>query len=335
MPDFSTPSGTTQPYIPAIKRDQRNRVPGTNKGFADATALTLAVDRERLNIGMTLPVWYAGERIQVLDEPAGVERRWTLSTAAGSPSADAAASHARSVLIGTYVRTMVSDTNRVRSTTGAPISGVGIDGDLALDSTAGKVYERSSGTWAEIASLKGGGAVSVANNGALVAGGETVAPAYLGVRTPSQITAIHAAIADGTQTYPGGSSLIDEAGKVLVLKGLGTAARFTETASAEIKVTPIRSGSFEITQEDSGATIPVSNIASATLDAGLTGFMAVIQREDNAEFELTAGAGVTMWQVIADVATEVTSVAITQRGQMILIRPSAAEADTYYISVGG
>ena len=180
----------------------------------------------------------------------------------------------------------------------------------------------------------GSGTVDVASNGALVAGGETVAPAYLGVRTSSQITAIHAAISAGTASYPTGSTLITEAGEVMTLRGVGTAARFTISTPSEVDVSPIRTGNFSVTQADSGTSIPVSGTASTTLNTGLTGFMCAFQREDTATFTLTAGSGVTFRRIVDGVSTVVSSITATQQGQYVLVRPAAA-ANEYYVSVGG
>lgn len=180
----------------------------------------------------------------------------------------------------------------------------------------------------------GGGEVDVAENGALVAGGATVAPAYLGVRTAMQITAIHAAIAAGTTSYPIGSTLITEAGEVMTLRGVGAAARFTISTPSEVDVSPIRTGNFSVTQADSGTSIPVSGTASTTLNTGLTGFICAFQREDTATFTLTAGSGVTFRRIVGGVSTVVSSITATQQGQYVLVRPAAA-ANQYYVSVGG
>lgn len=160
MPSFSTPSGTTQPWIPAIERAQANRVPGTNKGFSGPSEMQAAVAQERVNIGMGLPVWFHNERIHVALEPAGVDRHWTLSTAAGSAAANAAASHARRFTVFSREFTLASDTNRVLTTVGEPSGGD--NGDFAVDDAAGVVYSRGlGGVWSEVHRVGGGAAAAI------------------------------------------------------------------------------------------------------------------------------------------------------------------------------
>lgn len=145
MPDFTGPTGTTQPYIAALNRNQKNRVPGTVKTFPTLNDLNAAVVQERTNVNMNLPVWFNRETLTVDDEPTGVERRWSASAA-----------HARLVVIGTFSAILDADSNRVRATSGVPSNGTGSNGDLALDAGAGAVYERESGAWQLLATLGGG-----------------------------------------------------------------------------------------------------------------------------------------------------------------------------------
>ncbi|GHC72548.1 hypothetical protein GCM10007320_08500 [Pseudorhodoferax aquiterrae] len=173
----------------------------------------------------------------------------------------------------------------------------------------------------------GSGTVDVDENGALVADGTVVAPAYLGVRTASQITAIHDAIAAGTATYPGGSELINDAGEVLTLRGVGTAARFTPTSSSEIQVQPIRSGNSTLIQADAGAVIPVSGAAALTVPTGLTGFSAQIVRHDVGTLTVQPAAGVTLFHAGASVG----SLSVSQKGQWILIMPGSA-TNEYFLT---
>lgn len=172
----------------------------------------------------------------------------------------------------------------------------------------------------------GSGTVDVAEDGSLVAGGQTVAPAYLGVRTASQITAIHDAIVAGTATYPGGSELITEAGEVLTLRGVGTAARFTPTSSSEIKVQPIRSGASTLVQGDAGSVIPVSGAATITVPLGLTGFSAQLLRHDAGALTVQPAAGVKLFH---GAAGEVSSLSVTLKSQWILLMPGAAPNEFY------
>lgn len=173
----------------------------------------------------------------------------------------------------------------------------------------------------------GGGTVDVDENGALIADGTVVAPAYLGVRTATQITALHDAIAGGTESYPGGSELITEAGEVLTLRGVGTAARFTPTSSSEIQVQPIRSGNSTFIQDDAGAVIPVSGAAALTIPMGLTGFSAQVVRHDVGTLTVQPAAGVTLFHAGASVG----SLSVSQKGQWILIMPGSA-ANEYFLT---
>lgn len=135
MPNFSTPSGSTQPYIPAINRAQRNRVPGTIKVFADKAEMDAAIVVEKSNIAQDLPVWFNHEMLRNSAEPVGVYHLWTLN---------GASSNADTVVIGLKSFTV---TGTVRSTSGAPATGIGADGDLAFDSVAGSVYRKAAGAW--------------------------------------------------------------------------------------------------------------------------------------------------------------------------------------------
>lgn len=157
MPTFSTPTGSAQRYIPALNRNAPDSIPGTKKIYEDHAAFIQGVEDERNCVGMGLPVWYSGIDIQILTEPAGVKREWSLSTAAGSPAGNASASHGRKVVISSFAKVLPADVNRVLATNGAPGSGVGADGDVALDPTAGVIYAKASGAWAVEAALGGGG----------------------------------------------------------------------------------------------------------------------------------------------------------------------------------
>ncbi|KQP37558.1 hypothetical protein [Pseudorhodoferax sp. Leaf274] len=161
MPKFTTPAGTTQRYIAALDRSAPDAIPGTKKVYADRAAFLQGVADERACIAMGLPVWYDGIDLQVLAEPAAVKRLWTLSTSAGSASANAAASHGRAVVIAFKKFTLPNDDSRVHSTTGAPGSGIGDNGDLALDEAAGIVYRKATGAWAQENAFGGGGSTSI------------------------------------------------------------------------------------------------------------------------------------------------------------------------------
>ncbi|RCW73804.1 SGNH/GDSL hydrolase family protein [Pseudorhodoferax soli] len=173
MPKFTTPTGSTQRYISALDRAQGDSVPGTKKVYADRAAFLQGLADERACIAMGLPVWYDGIDLQVLAEPAAVKRLWTLSTTAGSAAANAAASHGRTAVIAFKKFTLASDDNRVHASTGAPASGMGDNGDLCLDETAGVVYLKTGGAWGQVASLGGGAATPIVDD--LTTGGSTAA----------------------------------------------------------------------------------------------------------------------------------------------------------------
>lgn len=167
MPKFSTPAGSTQRYIPALDRSAPDSVPGTKKVYADRAAFLQGVADERSCIAMGLPVWFDGIDLQVLSEPLGAKRLWSLSSSAGSASANADASHGRTAVIGAFVRVLSSDSSRIHSTTGAPASGLGDNGDMAWDQLAGIIYEKASGAWAIVVSMYGSGGSSPVAPGAV------------------------------------------------------------------------------------------------------------------------------------------------------------------------
>lgn len=173
MPTFTTPTGSAQRYIPALNRNAPDSIPGTRKIYATHEAFEQGVTDERACVGMGLPVWYDGIDILVKTEPLAVVRRWSLSTGAGTPAGNAAASHGRTVVIGAFSRVLAADVNRVHATSGAPGSGVGTNGDLALDGAAGVVYEKSSGAWASLVSMYGGGSPVATTPGAPTIGTAT------------------------------------------------------------------------------------------------------------------------------------------------------------------
>ena len=173
MPNFSTPSGTTQPYIPAIHRDQRNRVPGTVKVFASLAEMNAAIVVERSNIALGLPVWFALETLILTSEPIGVERRWDPT----SPG------NARTVVIGIRTFPLTGDNNSVWPASGAaPASNVGINGDLALDAPNNTVYSKASNQWTVTATVGGAGNLT---GTAAPEGSVTAAPGVFYGRTGS------------------------------------------------------------------------------------------------------------------------------------------------------
>ncbi|CAN7677331.1 fibronectin type III domain-containing protein [Pseudorhodoferax sp. LjRoot39] len=160
MPDFTTPVGSRQRYIAALNRSQGDRVPGTKKIFADRQDFLDRIADERACIAMGLPVWFDGIDLKIMAEPASVQRLWSLSTSAGSPTANAAASHGRTVVIGAFSKVLFADASLVHATTGVPAPSLGANGDLALDAVAGIVYEKASGAWSLLVAMYGGGSTS-------------------------------------------------------------------------------------------------------------------------------------------------------------------------------
>jgi hypothetical protein len=177
---------------------------------------------------------------------------------------------------------------------------------------------------------EGGGTVDVDSNGALIAGGTVVAPAYLGPRSSSQITAIHAAIAAGTASYPVGSALVADGGQVWTLQGSGTAARFSPPAAIGVSVLPTRSGNSTTLQSEAGSVMPVSGVASVAVASGLTGFFAQVVRYDAAALNITPASGVQLFYG----GVRVTSLQVTNKGAWVLIKPGSA-ADEYFLDANG
>jgi hypothetical protein len=157
VPDFTTGNGTTAAHISILKPSQKNRVGGTTKFPETHAELTTAIAGERGNIALDSPIWFNGEHIEVATEPAGIYRRWKRVSNAGTGSANAAASHARTVVVGTKVFLLPGDDNQVLQVTGVPSASTGANGDLAMELDLGYVYSKTGGTWALIASLGGGG----------------------------------------------------------------------------------------------------------------------------------------------------------------------------------
>lgn len=167
MPEFTTPVGSRQRYIAALSRSQGDRVPGTKKIFVDRQDFLDRIADERACIAMGLPVWFSGIDLKILAEPASVQRLWSLSTSAGSPTANAAASHGRTVVIGAFSKVLFADASLVHATTGVPAPSLGSDGDLALDAVAGIVYEKATGAWTVLVSMYGSGGSSPVAPGAV------------------------------------------------------------------------------------------------------------------------------------------------------------------------
>ena len=165
MSNLASPIGTTQPYIPVVPAAQVGRYAGLamhfptvtdGTGHSDGTGTGLyeAVLTEKANIVASSPIWADKQPFTVATEPEHVRRVWSV-----------ASQHAREVVIrpGLSV-TLAGDTNTVLTTTGAPSSGTGTNGDIAIDFAGNVVYLKTSGTWSvSVAAIyTASGAVSAA-----------------------------------------------------------------------------------------------------------------------------------------------------------------------------
>ena len=157
MPDTTTSNGTTAAHIALLKESQKNRVGGTTKFFETQAEMEAAIAVERSNITLGAPIWFNGEHVEKGSEPAGIWRRWLRVSNAGTPAANAAASHARTVVVGTKVFLLPGDGNVVLQVSGVPSINTGENGDLAMELDLGYVYSKTGGAWSLIASLGGGG----------------------------------------------------------------------------------------------------------------------------------------------------------------------------------
>lgn len=164
MPDFSTPLGTGSINVPLIKKPQRFRQPVAEHLCETKSERTAAIDEERLRIERGLTTWLPGCRVRTAGEPG--HREWAIDTAGSTPAERAAASHARTVVLGTYRALLAADINDVLTTTGAPASGTGADGDLAFDAASTVVYLKSAGAWSAVASSTGQPRVQASRTGA-------------------------------------------------------------------------------------------------------------------------------------------------------------------------
>jgi hypothetical protein len=99
-----------------------------------------AVTAERLRItNNAFGIYKAGQGIQILTEVG--HRIWFIG-------ASAALSHARQVVLRPGLTiTLANDSNRVTATTGAPSSGTGSTGDVAVDWSANVYYTKGASTW--------------------------------------------------------------------------------------------------------------------------------------------------------------------------------------------
>lgn len=119
------------------------------------------------HVGYAVDTWRPGLHMTVSGEAPNIRRRWN-------------GSHARTVEVGTVTFVLPANTNTVLPTSGVPSSGVGADGDYAVDEAASVYYgPKASGAWPAGASIVG--AVTVSPSGPSLTGPTPgPLPAYLG-----------------------------------------------------------------------------------------------------------------------------------------------------------
>lgn len=147
MPNIASSLATTQNYIPLINAAGLGKAAGLHMHFATFAALQAAVTAEQDNISATSPLLAEGQPMSVSGE-VGV-RLWTASPG-----------HARKVRVRDgLIITLAGDANKVLTTSGAPSSGTGANGDIAVDYAGNKVYTKSAGAWSETTDIfvEGGG----------------------------------------------------------------------------------------------------------------------------------------------------------------------------------
>lgn len=131
-----------------ILRANLNQVAGVAKHFT-RSEFDAAVTLERGRITSN------GAGLYQADEPCSIvgeygTRRWLIG---GS----AAASHWRTVEIGSVRIVLTGDSNAVWPASGAPASGFGANGDYAFDPTTQILYGKTAGSWAQVLVIGGGG----------------------------------------------------------------------------------------------------------------------------------------------------------------------------------
>lgn len=158
MTTLSSPGAIAGTDAPFNNRSQVARLAGIRKQMTRAD-FDAAVTAERTRIaGNGSGIYLSGEELQIIGE-AGV-REWFVATG-GNDAANAAASHAKMVkLTSAIALTLSTDAAVARINSGAPGSGVGANGDIAVDWSAGVVYQKASGAWTQLMSL-GNAAVDV------------------------------------------------------------------------------------------------------------------------------------------------------------------------------
>lgn len=132
--------------------------------FLGRTEFDAAVTAERTRItNNTIGIYANGQPIRVVGEQP-VYRKWTLATG-GSAAANAAASHANTVVIRPGLEvTLAADTNVVLIGSGAA---GGNNGDIFVDFGANTISTKSAGVWSVTTAAiysGSGGSTTIANN---------------------------------------------------------------------------------------------------------------------------------------------------------------------------
>lgn len=278
--NLSTPAG-----LPAINAAHIGKFGGLHLHFPTRSAWQAAIaDAPSLN-------WADGQPMTIADEAdTSAVRIYRTSLA-----------HARTVQVGVIRLVLPADSNIVRATSGAPASGVGDNGDAAVDSTTGAIYSKSGGAWSAVT----GGTVpalsitgtppTTANIGTAysftpsAAGG--IAPRTFAIQSGTlpaglSINASTGAIT-GTPTTAGAS-----AGIVIRVTDAASAtadlAAFTITVSAAPVAVAIAVQSLaNVTDEGSGVYAGTSAATSSQGRVTTTAYLAV-STEGWAEFEFPA-----------------------------------------------
>ncbi len=117
--------------MPLVNAAHLAKAGGLYMTYATVADLHAAVAAEGLN-------WPDGQRMSCAEEAdSGAERIYRTGLG-----------HARTAQIGARQVVLGSTTSLVRSSSGAPSSGIGANGDAAVDSATGLIYTKSGGAWA-------------------------------------------------------------------------------------------------------------------------------------------------------------------------------------------
>lgn len=292
MPNVSSSLGTTQPYIPAVPSSQIGRYAGLHMHFSTLTALNTAVADERTNIGNSSPIWADGQPFSVATESTnGAYRIWNSS-----------AQHARTVVVapGRLV-TLAADSNTLLSTSGAPSSGTGANGDIAADWSANILYTKGSGIWGTPVAIRqvtsagisdstaAGRALLVAADQAALAAAVGVASGatanssdatllnranHTGTQAPSTITNLDEYIQDMLSTFlvqgPNVTLTYDDVGNTLTIASAGGGGGGSIADGSYGNITVSGSGTVMTINNAVVSNAKLANVATATLKGRTT-----------------------------------------------------------------